>query len=210
MKHLIISLCVIGICGLTGCVKESGSFFTKHYITTYVIVDTVALKPYYSNPKRIELDFKTGNPLCSIEEYRILTQRYGDTHYNRKKVPGTFALSEPITILSVTSDRDFGNSHPAGTPLNEFVKIGCRSYYPFISSGYKRVKDENGILSDLKLIRTYIDDPEAQDIALVAAPSPYLDLSGLPETDKEHLLTVTLRSGEKIVVSHVKYRLSKE
>ncbi len=209
MKKLIIaSLIGIGLCGCEPPI--SGSFFTEHYITTYVIVDTVVLHPYYSNPNWIDLDFKTGNPFCSVEEYRILTQRYGDTHYNRKKVPGDIALSEPITILSVTSDRDFGNSHPAGTPLNEFVKISCRSYYPFISSGYKRVEDENGILSALELIRTYIDDPEAQEIALVAASSPYLDLSGLPETDEEHHLTVTLRSGEKTIVSHVKYPFSKE
>lgn len=210
MKKLIIAS-LIGIIGLCGCEPPiSGSFFTEHYITTYVIVDTVVLHPYYSNPNWIDLDFETENRYCSVEEYRILTQRYGDTHYNRKKVPGDVALSEPITILSVTSDRDFGNSHPAGTPLNEFVKISCGSYYPFISSGYKWVEDENGILSALKTINTYIDDPKAQDIELVAASSPGLNLSELPETDEEHLLTVTLRSGEKIVASHVKYRFSKE
>lgn len=209
MKKLIIaSLIGVGLCGCEPPI--SGSFFTEHYITTYVIVDTVVLKPYYSNPNWIDLDFETGNSFCSEEEYRILTQRYGDTHYNRKKVPGDIALSEPITILSVTSDRDFGYSHPAGTPLNEFVKISCGSYYPFISSGYKWVENENGILSDLKTIRTYIDDPEAQEIELMKSYSCLLKLSGLPETDEEHLLTVTLRSGEKTIVSHIKYRFSKE
>lgn len=47
------------------------------------------------------------------------------------------AIVDKIVSVVITSDKDWDETHPAGSSLNDIVKVRFASHYPFISSGYE-------------------------------------------------------------------------
>jgi hypothetical protein len=67
-----------------------------------------------------------------------LSRYYKDTSYNNlKNIGDPPCLAEPLLSISVVSDADYDDIHPAGTLLDDIVKLNALSPWKFIQSGYK-------------------------------------------------------------------------
>ena len=76
--------------------------------------------------------------------------RYGDTAYNRESTINSIAgITDKnqcahvpdIVRISVISDADFDNVHPAGSELGDIIHWSSCSRYPYIQNGYRKVSD---------------------------------------------------------------------
>ena len=56
---------------------------------------------------------------------------------NNVDFSGSCYISEDFTEITVTSDKDFDENHPAGESLNDLCRFISFSPYKFISSGYR-------------------------------------------------------------------------
>jgi len=73
--------------------------------------------------------------------YNELCNYYGDTSYNKDI---DYYIEEgynesyicDIESINITAETDWDDSHPAGTLLNDLVKINGHSYFDFIKNGY--------------------------------------------------------------------------
>ncbi len=74
--------------------------------------------------------FDTSNPEKRAR-YNEYVAKYDDRHFNDSTLP-IGASGEAITTVRVTSTADFDPAHPAGTLLNDLVRIKTYTYYPFL------------------------------------------------------------------------------
>lgn len=112
---------------------------------------------------------------------------YNDTSYNKEGVVSGFDFTLPHTCQSITvvSDADYDETHPAGTPLDDIVDIMAESAYEFIASNYT-VYDNIRFETDLQrfnqkgmpLIGKYI----------------YLHFSTAPSRESLHRFTIIWKS----------------
>ncbi|MBR2947814.1 MAG: hypothetical protein IKC17_04415 [Bacteroidales bacterium] len=88
---------------------------------------------------------KSGSCEKSASVYDSLRNHYGDTNcpdifrpdlseYTDCSTPS--ALIDEIVSIVITSDVDWDETHPSGTSLNDIVRVGFASHYPYIQSGY--------------------------------------------------------------------------
>ena len=154
MKNLVFSIaaaCII----CTSCSKQEESRpCVQHYIPTYVKGEYV-LSPLYAN-KGISLSLNNVKLLSSpdkypgikAEEYLSIAERNGDMSYNR---PADYdwdfrmAYADNFRSLHLTSDTDWDETHPAGTPLDDLIRIEASSYAAYILNGYQG--DEKNIIA---------------------------------------------------------------
>ncbi|MBS7363881.1 MAG: hypothetical protein KIH03_08735 [Paludibacteraceae bacterium] len=128
---------------------DSPYVYVESYIPYYVNPDSLALNEswkYHSEPG-IVLTIKGRDIYQNIDsdktQYMVLAKKYGDIGFNRKAAKGREgAISLAIDSISVVSDADIDASHPKGTELSDIVKLNTRSYYLFITSGYKDTNDQ--------------------------------------------------------------------
>ncbi len=79
--------------------------------------------------------------------YNELCNYYGDTSYNKDI---DYYIGEgynesyicDIESINITAETDWDDSHPAGTLLNDLVKINGHSYFGFIKNGYADYLDQ--------------------------------------------------------------------
>ena len=82
----------------------------------------------------------------NVAEFNTLCQKYGDTNYKGDKrvvegvYPGNYnpqALTTNYTSIEIVAPLDdFDEEHPAGTSLNDLVRVRYSTLYPFIRDGY--------------------------------------------------------------------------
>ncbi len=75
------------------------------------------------------------------KEYTALAERIGDTDFNQMMPTNacpmsTDAFADYFSALHVTSDAVWDEAHPAGTPLDDILRIRLYSSAEFIRSGY--------------------------------------------------------------------------
>lgn len=128
-------------------------------------------------------------------KYNEYAKYYGDTTYT-----GRHNMSEreivctaPLKSINVVADRDFDESHPAGTSLNDIFTFKYLAYYSFVKNGYKNgggdvpaeyPTDSVAVLSKFKGASLFSD-----------YLSP-LFLNKLPDAPGKYTFTVTLAFGE--------------
>ena len=123
--------------------------YAESCIPYYVVPDTLVLKEgKYLDSEPVVTICVEGkciyqNHDSDKAQYEALAKKYGDIGYNRKTSIGREgAISVAIDSISVVSDADIDASHPKGTELSDIVKLNTRSYYLFITSGYKDTNDQ--------------------------------------------------------------------
>ncbi len=214
-----------------------GDSFTTHYtsyVYSYVFTKEMRLQTapfgYGAYPNDSTIDSPYGFYAIFDEGYQYASQgqtgseratfdalsaKHGDIGYHQDISASSSCPSRPHTFLghdfasiTVTSDADFDEAHPAGTLLNDLVQYMTYSPYPFIQSGYayanprpanrwERVKEEL-ILIDKPLL-----DCTTEDFILPFAvmddwwcggafPAFYLQVKGVPTLSKQHTITVTV------------------
>lgn len=110
-------------------------FLNQTDIKKYVNLKETTMKEVFVDPNDI------------INPYKEYAEYFGDTilktrHQTGPEYAGTNICVMPITGIDVTCDKDFDETHPAGTLLNDIIEyLGYRDLYKYLND-----KDENGIL----------------------------------------------------------------
>lgn len=224
---IIALLCVVG-CDLQWMVK------CPSYVATYVDIEgikientsykmSIKINPFQN--RRDSYNFLAEEPKLAYK-YEFLCRKHNDLSYNQKiaAVKGydftaqTF-ISEDFASITVTSDKDYDDSHPAGKSLNDLCWFTAFSPYKFISSGYKsyyNYYEKDMSASFIKFARNLrvsdgqkltchpidkmLSDVTAEDLILLGYDNPYplfwLHFERKPAASGEHQITVEVRTDE--------------
>ncbi len=149
------------------------------------------------------------------EIFDSLSMKHEDTSFHQDiilnasypEVPHEY-LGIDFVSITITSDADFDEAHPAGTSLNDLVQFMAYTPYPFIQGGYKYSDAKGDRWDMLKQETTLIDKPlskcTAEDFILTLGymnswalfreeiSAFYLLVKATPTLSKQHTLTVTV------------------
>lgn len=126
-----------------------------------------------------------------------LSELYGDTSFNAWLIhdvvmTGSRSWAFPFEELSIVSDDDYDENHPAGTPLDDIVEIKYDSYRPFIESGYKDTSTGSGPFY-ARTETKRISDIVPEDAIFMEPKSMVLIFPDRPTLSKHHRLTLTIK-----------------
>ncbi len=120
---------------------------SPNFVQEYFIPDSVTVEEYPVNASHstdnevLEIRFwgTSVDERTNPELFGYYARLYGDTGYGQYLLPGSnMAVAEAFRKISVVSDTDFDEKHPAGTPLDDIVCLRSESAYEYIRSGYKQ------------------------------------------------------------------------
>ena len=151
----IIALGILTGCDLTGC----GSFYMKRkekcpsYVVCYVNLESVRLsvdcfdgRCVFIEPGfHVDVVYGLHSSGAEKEKYDQLCIKHNDLSYNQDHI----IIGDPprdyesvthfecdFTKITVTTDKDFDETHPAGTDLSDVVRFMSWSPCKYILSGY--------------------------------------------------------------------------
>lgn len=76
------------------------------------------------------------------EQFVYFQEMYGDTQYNGETNPDSnAALAYPIEKITMVCHEDFDAEHPAGSAVDDIVKMHISTYETFINNGYEYPAD---------------------------------------------------------------------
>lgn len=243
LRLIRIVLLILPMIGLSGC---CGSVLRNcpAYVTTYMDIKAISLEATSSriviNVRPVQTDrAKRYTFLMDGKDafkYESLCRKHNDLSYNQKvgvinnvDFSGSCYISEDFTEITVTSDKDFDENHPAGESLNDLCRFISFSPYKFISSGYrdyyvftvnnvslsfvnyagKFIGNSVGTINGQKLtchpIDKMLSDVTPEDLILLGYDSPYplfrLCFEKTPSTPGGHLITVRMRTDSDKIFS---------
>ena len=136
-----------------------------------------------------------------VEQFRKIAARNGDTDFKREDLPLFWnertALSDNIVSIHITSDADWDETHPAGTPLDDLFKAYIDSYTEYIRNGYAYVGEtgpDEGYSGE-RIIQKPLSEITADELAIIQ-PDPDFVVLSAPTLAKQHTLTFTLTNSE--------------
>lgn len=136
---VVASLSLLG-CKSTEAEVSNAVVFSGNFIQAYVVPHEIFLvAPSNTSCITIEFDGEwiTNTLISDKEKYESISNKYGDKAYNNYLAPLTnVALPEPITSINVVCDRNMNDEYPAGTSLNNIVKLYAVSPMRFIQNNY--------------------------------------------------------------------------
>lgn len=129
-------------------------FFLKNYIGQYQRVEGYGAKQigedwlYLGTCSDFAILCKFNNK--NVELFNKFAESHGDTAYNRRKLlmvggeggyppvlyPEMIAMGMDIQSIIITSDAEYDNNHPAGTPLNDVIRCVSYTVMEYIRQGY--------------------------------------------------------------------------
>lgn len=160
MKKLIL---IVSFCAMLVSCKEhvDGDEFIalqmKYCVVSYIAPDNFSMQTSTNPEACILVDGIVRNRICYtppefgespyIEKFLELAERNGDTSYNRLELffgmphAGSFhergAYTENFSgIRVVCTNAAWDDAHPAGTPLDDLVRLSFASYHDYVQSGY--------------------------------------------------------------------------
>lgn len=243
----ISAFCVatIALGALTGCdVYEWVK--SPSYVDCYVNLESINLSVESSDPQCIRITDGTDFPLIAYglrskgasekEKYDQLCKKHNDLSYNKYRSLSKHVEYDSVTYaeydfteITVTSDKDYDEAHPAGESLSDIVRFMSWSPYRYIMSGYSRyyhynksdVSDAFDTMMRIYINREYFDnatdatcypvDKMVKDLTagdLVLLGHDYPDFLGMlyfekkPDGEGEHNITVTMRTDTDKVLSN--------
>ena len=118
----------------------------------------------------------------------------GDFTYSRKVrlmygMPGIIAYTPDIVSIDVCCEDDFDASHPAGSSINEYIKIAYRHAGDYITSGYK-----DPPYPDLRRQKRQLSEITPEDLKVLL--SAELLFVTKPEKTGIHSLKVVLKTAD--------------
>ena len=193
MKTRLLTLLTVVVCStMFGC-RIDGAFKSKHFVQVYVIPNELRLREVKSaDTYVIGVDFF--GEYAGGEQKEELARRYNDLSYNRKLVPSTNqALSDPLSWIDVTCDRDFDEEHLANESLGDIVMFKGASPYDFIQRGYKTAP---GTVYAYEEILMPLNEVNVDNSKMLVPWKCHLNFLADPATAGEYLFTVTVQVGE--------------
>lgn len=207
------------------------------YVIRYVGVDSLTLRADQYVPENcIWLtghvwpirDYRLHSNGKDKEKYDQLCNKHNDVKYNTRRqfLNGTFDESSApyseydFEEITVTSDMDFDDAHPAGSNLADIVRFMSKSPYKYIQSNYSSFYryDESSLSEAFvdKMINVYCgswkNDPQnpnypidklvkdltAEDLILLPYSFGMLHFEKAPDTVPEHTVTVSMKTDSGI------------
>ncbi len=198
-KTLFILLLLV--LAATACQKQESAFYPKHLIKSYS-EGTYRLQ-YGDRFISVELENKGrriyNSPdavLPADERYLEIARRNGDTCFYQ---PTYFlwyiergAFADNFCSLSITSNADWDDNHPAGTPLDDLFDVALSAYGPFIRNGYVYIGDPAFSISCYTTVQKRMDLLEPQDMEVIDRSGPALYILSYPTLAREHTLTLRI------------------
>lgn len=143
MKRLIflfISLFYLSSCIDDG--KDTGVWPTPYMITNYVLTEEIVCSSSTIYNNSMSLNYYGEDLLASLratyDRFSYFNKLYNDDSFNGSTYPGAFsALAYPFDKITLSCDSDYNAKHPAGTPLDDIVKLEFESYWDFIQNDYQ-------------------------------------------------------------------------
>ena len=230
--------------GLTGIVLLAGCdgysmVKSPSYVACYVSLETfhLSVEPSDSHCLLVENRGNGKSSWCGLhstgaekDRYDELCRKHNDLNYN-----GYYSIYKSLDIesvtfndcdfteITVTSDRDFDERHPAGTPLSDVVRFMSWSPYRYILSGYSSYcqydksdvseafdrlmsiyrgdrMSKNASKGTCYPIDKLVKDLAAEDLVLLGYNSPgllglwYFEQS--PSTEGEYVITVSITTDD--------------
>lgn len=200
MKKSLYILLLLTVAA-TGCEKQESASYPKHLIRGYSegeyelkysdILLRVVLngqgRRYYHSPDAV---------LPADERYLELARRNGDTCFYQPTYSLWYmdrgAWADNFRSLSIVSDADWDESHPAGTPLDDLFEVSFAVYGPYIRNGYVYIGDPAFSLYCYTSISKRMDLLEPQDMEVIHDRGPALFIRSYPTRAREHTLTLTI------------------
>ena len=140
------------------------------------------------------------NPQSPHPLYDSLVKMYHDTAWHGTTNYMYPAVAYPVSSISVVSDADFDDTHPAGSELIDIAKIYSGSYALFVQNGY------NGRYPQEQILKPFCEfTQQEKSLWYDGGIGIYLPL---PTLSRTHNFTVTFSfEGWKAVSSTVRVEL---
>lgn len=142
---LLAGLLLIGAC------NKATEVYTDSFVMNYSIHDGIELA-YELEPGTAQhgLKLRLKEPVKHVgynsegadkQLYDNLREKHNDISFSRRVllyngVGGAGAMYPDYTSITVTSDSNFDNAHPAGTSLNDLIDCKYQSSYLYVVGGY--------------------------------------------------------------------------
>ena len=154
IKSVFVSCLAAVLLISSGCDPVYEMIKCPSYVVCYVNLDSINLSAESSDPQCIVINHGNDLPIISYglrstgeekDRYDQLCQKHNDLSYNQyRSLPTGPAIDYDsvtynecdFTEITVTADKDFDETHPAGENLADIVRFMSWSPYRFILSGY--------------------------------------------------------------------------
>lgn len=187
----------------------------KEMIDCYIIADEFELTFSY------DYSFLRISPaqkrILYGDEEKALTLKYDDTHYNKKRLPGTYwAYATEFTSITVTSDTEF-NGIPPGENIGGKIRLVAVSPYRWLKStstlyydwsvipqDYKTITESLGVFSLFEFcpenhpVNKLLTSLTPEDLLLINPQCLYLLFTEDPQI-KTHNLTINIFAGDNVI-----------
>lgn len=221
---LFVSILFVG-CNMLGELVFPRDLYYKSFILNYVDVDygaeaivnvendcvRVLIPTTLYARQNIEGE-KDAEALALHEKHQELSVKNGDVNFDRKlrssdREIGPGWLPEatvwntdyPFSDITIISDDDFDNLHPAGTALDDIINVGYHTYRFYIEKGYKYT-DSSGRIHESDYSGDDVTKPlsewDAEDSMFMQATKHLVFGGGLdfsfmskPTIEQQHHLT---------------------
>ncbi len=176
--------------------------YREYFIGGYLEYDKMSVYGVQNTIASLDLRgqnywYKSTDPV-ETARYREYAELYGDTSFKRKISPVidmgigcTYACD--IDAIDVRSDRAWDETHPAGSPLGDVIRVQAISYGPYVRSGYQGAMET--------AINKPIGELKKGDLSMILAGSVRLCFPEPPSDRDDHTLTVTLTSASGTVLN---------
>lgn len=217
-RFIILFACVATMLGCHKVVEDPNGegIFSKHFISNFADVTTVALHRYDGDGCVFMISPEDADFHKNDNYYFSLCDYWGDTSYDRM-VPQdpsrTPCYANMFTSVDMVSSADF-NDIKAGESLADKVIFRGATAKPYIEHGYssfgyvdewdadsemmKELGDSKHfhIRKEFQPVLKRLSELTPEDLALLSVRFMSIRFSEVPEI-KEHTLTIIFREGEK-------------
>ncbi len=190
-KVMLSLLCLLAVgCRTTESKPGYCTFKSQWYVQAYLMLRDIDMLPYSIEDRVVYLEFDGERVSSEPNERPVIFRQYAEKYndlswYGCQGVPiENPALANELTRVSIVSDADYDELHPAGTPLDDIVRLSWSSFYPFVENGYTgdRVVSYDKTLDEL----------EPEELILVALSAGPVELRFVTAPTEEQVHTVTL------------------
>ena len=196
------SICILllFVLAATACQKTESPFYPRHLIRGYLEGDYMLLYDDYRMGLAIGSEaryYPSPDTRPSADEHYLeIARRNGDTCFYQETYWLWYmerdAFAENFRSISMTSDADWDESHPAGTPLDDLFEVSVGAYGPYIRNGYVYIGDPAFRLYCYTSICKRMDQLEPSDLEVISDRSLSLNILSYPTVEREHTLTLTI------------------
>jgi hypothetical protein len=179
-------------------------------ITNYVLTEEIACSSSEIYSNFVSLNYYGEDLLASLratyERFSYFSKLYNDDSFYGSTYPGAYsALAYPIDKITLSCDSDYDAKHPAGTPLDDIVKLKFASYRDYIENGYQYpewYKKEEGYRRGEIPFEYYLSEINSDNTKLASRKVNRLLFTELPTVLGEYNFTLELTTnGETLTTT---------